>query len=80
MQLIEKTIQKIEPQDKAWRDKATARLEQLTMPHWALGKLMDLARDLAGMTRSVNPDFARKTVVTMAGDHGVTVEGVINFP
>ncbi len=80
MQLIEKTIQAIEPQDKAWRDKATARLEQLTMPHWALGRLMDLAQDLAGMTRSINPDFARKTVVTMAGDHGVTAEGVSGFP
>ncbi len=80
MQLIEKTIQKIQPQDKTWRDKATARLEQLTMPHWALGRLMDLAQDLAGMTCSINPDFSKKTIVTMAGDHGVTVEGVSNFP
>jgi nicotinate-nucleotide--dimethylbenzimidazole phosphoribosyltransferase len=80
MQLIEKTIQKIQPQDKTWRDKATARLEQLTMPHWALGRLMDLAQDLAGMTRSIKPDFTQKTIVTMAGDHGVTAEGVSNFP
>ncbi|MBW8035092.1 MAG: nicotinate-nucleotide--dimethylbenzimidazole phosphoribosyltransferase [Planctomycetes bacterium] len=80
MQLIETTIQKIEPLDKAWRDKATARLEQLTMPHWALGRLMDLAQDLAGMTRTIKPDFSRKTVVTMAGDHGVTAEGVSSFP
>ena len=80
MQLIEKTIQKIEPQDKTWRDKATARLEQLTMPHWALGRLMDIAQDLAGMTRTIKPDFSRKTVVTMAGDHGVTAEGVSSFP
>ncbi len=80
MQLIEKTIQAIEPLDKAWRDKATARLEQLTMPHWALGRLMDLAQDLAGMTRTIEPDFSRKTIVTMAGDHGVTAEGVSSFP
>lgn len=80
MQLIEKTIQQIEPQDKTWRDKATARLEQLTMPHWALGRLMDLAQDLAGITRSINPDFSKKTIVTMAADHGVTTEGVSSFP
>jgi nicotinate-nucleotide--dimethylbenzimidazole phosphoribosyltransferase len=80
MQLIEKTIQALELQDQTWRDKATARLEQLTMPHWALGRLMDLAQDLAGMTRSIKPDVSRKTVVTMAGDHGVTVEGVSSFP
>lgn len=80
MQLIEKTIQGIEPQDKAWRDKATARLEQLTMPHWALGRLMDMAQDLAGITRSINPDLTKKTIVIMAGDHGITVEGVSSFP
>ena len=80
MPLIEKTIQAIEAQDKTWRDKATARLEQLTMPHWALGRLMDLAQDLAAMTRSINPQLTRKTIVTMAGDHGVTAEGVSSFP
>ncbi len=80
MQLIETTIQGIKPSDEAWRDKATARLEQLTMPHWALGRLMDLARDLAGMTRTLKPDFSRRTIVTMAGDHGVTAEGVSGFP
>lgn len=80
MQLIEKTINQIKPQDQQWRQKATARLEQLTMPHWALGRLMDLAQDIAGMTQSIRPDFSNKTVVTMAGDHGVTAEGVSNFP
>ncbi len=80
MQLIKKTKQNIEPQDQAWRDKATARLEQLTMPHWALGRLMGLAQDLAGMTRSIKPDLTCKTIVTMAGDHGVTTESVSSFP
>ena len=80
MQLIEKTINAIEPQDQSSRDKATARLEQLTMPHWALGRLMDLAQDLAGMTQSIKPDFTGRTIVTMAGDHGVTAEGVSSFP
>jgi nicotinate-nucleotide--dimethylbenzimidazole phosphoribosyltransferase len=55
-------------------------LDQLIMPHWALGKLMDLAMDLAGMTRSLRPAVARKTIVTMAGDHGVAAEGVSKYP
>ncbi|MBW8016164.1 MAG: nicotinate-nucleotide--dimethylbenzimidazole phosphoribosyltransferase [Planctomycetes bacterium] len=80
MQLIEKTVKAIEPQDQAWRNKATERLEQLTMPHWALGRLMDMAQDLAGITQSIKPDFGNKTIVTMAGDHGVTAEGVSSFP
>ena len=50
------------------------------MPHWALGRLMDLAVDLAGMTRSLRPPTARKTIVTMAGDHGVAAEGVSKYP
>ncbi|MCI5128979.1 MAG: nicotinate-nucleotide--dimethylbenzimidazole phosphoribosyltransferase [Candidatus Electrothrix sp. AS4_5] len=77
---LEATFRKIFPQDSEFRDKATARLEQLTMPHWALGDLMDLAVDLAGITRSLHPPIQRKRVVIMVGDHGVTAEGVSKFP
>jgi len=80
MSLLEDTIQRISPQDPSWRAKARARLEQLTMPYWALGRLMDLAEDLAGMTRSLRPPVARKAIVTMAGDHGVVAEGVSKYP
>ena len=77
---LEATFRKIFPQDMSYRDKAVARLEQLTMPHWALGDLMDLAVDLAGMTRSMKPPVERKKVVVMVGDHGVTEEGVSKYP
>lgn len=80
MGLLEETIRDIESQDPEWRSQATARLEQLTMPHWALGRLMDLAVDLAGMTRSLNPPVERRTIVTMAGDHGVAAQGVSQYP
>jgi len=80
MSILEQTLERIQPQDEAWRKKAKARLDQLTMPHWALGRLLDLAQDLAGMTRSLRPPVAQKTVVTMAGDHGVVAEGVSKFP
>jgi nicotinate-nucleotide--dimethylbenzimidazole phosphoribosyltransferase len=80
MSLMQETIKKIQPADSGARAKAKARLEQLIMPHWALGRLMDLAMDLAGMTGSVKPAVARKTIVTMAGDHGVAAEGVSAYP
>jgi nicotinate-nucleotide--dimethylbenzimidazole phosphoribosyltransferase len=80
MSLLEETINSIKGQDEEWRQKAKDRLDQLTMPHWALGRLMDLAVDLAGMTRSLKPPVARKAVVVMAGDHGVVAEGVSKFP
>ena len=80
MRLLEKTVESISPQDQQARARAKARLDQLIMPHWALGRLMDLAVDLAGITGSVKPPVARKTIVTMAGDHGVVAEGVSKYP
>lgn len=80
MSLLETTTQKIAPRDQRARAEARARLEQLTMPKWALGRLMDLAEDLAGMTRSMHPPVGRKAVVVMAADHGVVAEGVSSYP
>ncbi len=80
MGTLEKTLQNIFPQDHEYRAKAKERLDQLALPHWALGDLMDLAIDLAGMTRSMYPPVRKKAIVTMAGDHGVVVEGVSKFP
>jgi nicotinate-nucleotide--dimethylbenzimidazole phosphoribosyltransferase len=80
LSFLDATFRKIFPQDYACRQQAKARLDQLTMPHWALGDLMDLAIDLAGMTRSLSPPVARKKVVVMVGDHGVTAEGVSQYP
>jgi nicotinate-nucleotide--dimethylbenzimidazole phosphoribosyltransferase len=80
MNLLETTIKKIVPHDNSFRAKAKDRLDQLTMPHWALGRLMDLAVELAGMTRSLRPQVERRVVVTMAADHGVAAEGVSMYP
>ena len=80
MSLLESTIGSILAADEATRAKAKARLDQLAMPHWALGRLMDLAMDLAGMTRSLAPPVARKAVVVFAADHGVVAEGVSKYP
>lgn len=78
--MLEKTIAAIEPQDEAMRARARERLEQLTMPYWALGRLMDLAEDMAGITRSMRPPVEKRLIVTMAGDHGVVAEGVSAYP
>jgi len=80
MKLLESIITKIEPQNQEARSRANARLEQLTMPYWALGRLMDLAEDLAGITGSLKPPLDRKTIITMAGDHGVVAAGVSKYP
>ncbi len=80
MSLLEQTLKNIYPQDTEYREEAKTRLDQLAIPHWALGDLMDLAMDLAGITRSVKPKLKKKAIITMAGDHGVVAEGVSKFP
>lgn len=80
MTLLEETLSAIAPLDQTAKAAARARLEQLTMPFWALGRLMDLSEDLAGMTGSTKPAVERKTIVVMAGDHGVVAEGVSAYP
>ncbi|MGI6657445.1 MAG: nicotinate-nucleotide--dimethylbenzimidazole phosphoribosyltransferase [Desulfobulbus sp.] len=77
---LEATFRSIYPQDQEWRERAEARIKELTMPYWALGDLLDLAVDLAGMTRSLRPPVARKKVVIMVGDHDVVEEGVSLYP
>jgi nicotinate-nucleotide--dimethylbenzimidazole phosphoribosyltransferase len=80
MRLLEETVNRIAEQDAEARRAARARLEQLTMPHWALGRLMDLAEDLAGMTGCARPSVERRAVVVMAADHGVAEAGVSQYP
>jgi nicotinate-nucleotide--dimethylbenzimidazole phosphoribosyltransferase len=80
MSLLERTIEKIYPQDSMSRDAAKDRLDNLAIPHWALGDLMDLAINIAGMMKTVRPEIHRKAIVTMAGDHGVCVENVSKYP
>lgn len=80
MSLLHDTIAGIGGQDQEARSRAKGRLDRLTMPHWALGRLLDLALDLAGMTGSLQPKVERRLIVTMAGDHGVADEGVSAFP
>jgi nicotinate-nucleotide--dimethylbenzimidazole phosphoribosyltransferase len=80
MSLLEETLSSIAPQDAAAKAAAHARLEALAMPYWALGRLLDLAEDLAGMTGSMAPPVTKKTVVVMAGDHGVVADGVSAYP
>ena len=66
MSFLKETIDAIKPLDEEARASAKARLDKLTMPHWALGRLMDLAAELAAMTGQNPPPLARKTIVTMA--------------
>ena len=59
---------------------AERRQQILTKPIGALGQLEAMSIRLAGITGNPLPSVARKGVIVMAGDHGVTAEGVSAYP
>lgn len=65
MSLLKETLRQITPLDKMAEAAARERLDKLTMPHWAPGRLMDLAVELAGMTGTKKPEVSKKSVVVM---------------
>ncbi len=66
--------------DRNAEGQARARQDSLTKPPGSLGRLEALSIQLAGITGSIRPPVARKAVIVMAGDHGVTQEGVSAYP
>lgn len=80
MSLLSDTLSAIPGADASARAAARQRLNRLTMPHWALGRLMDTAERLAAMTGQAKPALGRTAIAVFAGDHGVCAEGVSAFP
>ncbi len=80
MNSIDKVISKISVFDNSTALSAKKHLESLAMPHRALGKVMDLAQDLAGITGKNHPSFEKKINIVMAADHGVTEETISAYP
>ena len=80
MNRINEVIFKIKPIDIQFEEMAQNHLDDLTKPRGSLGKLEVLAKQVVCITESMNPSFKHKVIFTMAGDHGVTDEGVSAFP
>lgn len=80
MKKIKETIKKIKGLDHNLMQKAQERLDGLTKPRGSLGRLEELAKLTVGITGKENPGFQNKVIFTLAGDHGVTEEGVSAFP
>jgi nicotinate-nucleotide--dimethylbenzimidazole phosphoribosyltransferase len=77
---ITETIASIGPIDAAATERAWERLDSLTKPPRSLGKLEEIAARISAIQDDVRPSMASKTIVLMAGDHGVTAEGVAPYP
>lgn len=70
----------IPPLDQQAMAQARTRQQQLTKPPGSMGRLEELAVQLAGITHQALPSIRRKAVIIMAADHGVTAEGVSAYP
>ena len=70
----------IPPLDSQARERARERQQQLTKPAGSMGRLEDIAIQMAGITHDILPAIQRKAVIVMAADHGVTAEGVSAYP
>ena len=79
-ELLQQTIEMIRPLDEEAMGKVRLRQHQLTKPRGSLGRLEELSVRIAGITGKVMPNIEQKAIVTMAGDHGVIVEGVTAYP
>lgn len=62
------------------REAAIARQAQLTKPTGALGRLEQLAIELAGLQGTECPRAARVPIIVFAGDHGIVAQGVSAYP
>ncbi|MFH1394549.1 MAG: nicotinate-nucleotide--dimethylbenzimidazole phosphoribosyltransferase [Candidatus Omnitrophota bacterium] len=80
MQKLQETIDRIEKVDNSWDEKTQKRLDNLTKPKGSLGVLEELAKQVVRITKNENPQLNNKVIFTMAGDHGVALEGVSAFP
>lgn len=77
---IERIAASIKPLDESAMGAARERQGRLTKPPGSLGRLEELAVQLAGITGQTRPRLPRKAVVVMAADHGVVAEGVSAYP
>ncbi|MCR4441076.1 MAG: nicotinate-nucleotide--dimethylbenzimidazole phosphoribosyltransferase [Peptococcaceae bacterium] len=79
-QLMAETLNNIAPLDETAMAKARDRLDGLLKPPGSLGKLEDLAVQLAGIYGETLPRVRPKGIVMMAADNGVYEEGFHTYP
>ncbi|WP_019119452.1 nicotinate-nucleotide--dimethylbenzimidazole phosphoribosyltransferase [Brevibacillus massiliensis] len=75
-----KWMQQVPPLDFASGEAARMHIDQLTKPTGSLGRLEELAIQLAKITGEPFPQVSPPGVIVFAGDHGIVKEGVSAYP
>ncbi|NKI18857.1 nicotinate-nucleotide--dimethylbenzimidazole phosphoribosyltransferase [Spongiibacter sp. KMU-166] len=66
--------------DEEHRQRAQQHQDNLTKPKGSLGRLEDVAIQLAALQGTSTPRVNKPLIAVFAGDHGVTAEGVSAYP
>ncbi len=80
MSTLTRTIAAVQEIDSAAARAVQDKLDGKTKPRRSLGRLEDLACQVAAARRTTSPAGGDKSIVVMAADHGVADEGVSAFP
>ncbi len=80
MIILNETLKKIGYLEKEAMEQARRRVDALVKPPGSLGRLEELAVQLAGISGNVYCNVDNKVVIVMAADHGVYHEGVAPNP
>lgn len=79
MGLIKNTKSKIIPVEDRWKKIVQKRLDSLVKPKDSLGRLESLCVKIGSIQKG-EPTIESKKIFVLAGDHGVTEEGVSAYP
>ena len=74
--LLQNTLSRIRKPSEVWREKAAEYIKTLAMPPGALGRLLEIAQDLASIQETLQIHVRRKKIILMAADHGITAQSV----
>ncbi|EJL40603.1 nicotinate-nucleotide--dimethylbenzimidazole phosphoribosyltransferase [Brevibacillus agri] len=77
---LEKRFPAIAPRNQEASEQTRQHVDQLTKPLGSLGRLEELAVELAAMTGETFPVVTPPGVLVFAADHGVAAEGVSAYP
>lgn len=80
MELLQKTLDAIAPTDREVMAAAQKEIDYCLKPPGSLGKLEDIARQIAGITGKIHNRITKKAIVVMMADNGVCSEGIAMYP
>jgi nicotinate-nucleotide--dimethylbenzimidazole phosphoribosyltransferase len=77
---LDLTLARIRPPARAFSEAAQRAFDGKTKPRGSLGRLEELAFQVAAIRRQDRPEPGPSAVVVVAGDHGIAEEGVSAYP